>query len=240
MSNYLDRLPDDATGVVVVLSGGLDSTIAMRLCVEKYGAERVHAVTFDYGQRQRIEIEKASESTARLGVTHKIFDLSVLNQINQGFSANVDTNISMPTIYDVLGDPQPTTYIANRNMILMALCASYAETQKLSLIVMGLQSTDLYGYHDTAASFVQCINDALTQNRTFKIKVVAPFNDLTKQTELEILLSLDNNLTLLKHTLTCYNPDVNGLSCGVCPSCSERLKAFSNIGQIDPISYQRE
>lgn len=238
MNSVLDLLPNES-GALVVISGGLDSTISLRLAVEKYGKENVHAITFDYGQKQRLEIEKACKSTKVLGVKHKVISIPFFNEINQGFSSNVDENIKVPDLVDVLGDPQPKTYLANRNMILMAICASYAETQKLPLVIMGLQSADLYGYHDTTEAFVASINSALIQNRTFKIQIIAPFGSLSKTDELKVLLELDGNVDLTYHTLTCYNPDEIGSSCGVCASCSERLKAFKDIGIDDPIEYQK-
>ena len=131
--NILNSLPD-TNKVVVILSGGMDSTIAMRFCVEKYGANNVYALTFDYNQKQNVEIEKAKESTKLLGVEHKILDLTVLGNLSQGFSANVDKTIDMPSIKDVLGDPTPKTYVPNRNMILMSLAAAYAETKNIEYI----------------------------------------------------------------------------------------------------------
>ena len=118
VENLMINLPE-TKGVVLILSGGMDSTIAMRICVEKYGAENVKALSFFYGQRQRLELERAKESTSLLGVKHKILDLSILGEIGQGFSANVDTGIQMPIIKDVLGDPSPKTEVPNRNMILI-------------------------------------------------------------------------------------------------------------------------
>ena len=174
----LSFLPQ-AEHVLIILSGGLDSTIAMRIAIEKYGVNNVKAISFDYGQKQKIELQKAKESTALLGVEHKVFDLSVLNKISQGFSANVDTQIAMPTIQDVLGDPSPKTYVPNRNMILMSLAASYAETKGIDTIIMGLQVHDQYGYHDTTQKFVDKVNNVLSENRKIKIKVVAPFSHLS-------------------------------------------------------------
>ena len=127
LSSILNLLPE-TSGCVVVLSGGMDSTITMRLAVEKYGAENVSALTFFYGQKQKVEIEKAIDSTEKLGVSHKVIDASFLGEISQGFSANVDKNIAMPTIQDVLGDPCPPSYVPNRNMILLSIAAAYAET----------------------------------------------------------------------------------------------------------------
>lgn len=232
----LKRLPD-TKGVVVVLSGGMDSTIAMRLCVEKYGAENVRALTFDYGQKQKIEIQRAKISTYRYGVKHRVFDLSVLGDISKGFSANVDSDIKMPTIKEVLGDPRPKTYVPNRNMILMSVASAFAEVEGLDTVIMGLQIHDEYGYHDTTARFVNKINDVLSENRIIKIKVIAPFASLSKVDELRILKELEGNLSLTQYTLTCYNPNDEGESCGKCPSCSERIANFMMMGEKDPISY---
>lgn len=237
--NILDNLPD-STGAIVILSGGMDSTIALRLCIEKYGKENVRALTFFYGQKQSVEIDKAKESTTLLGVKHKICDLAVLGDIAMGFSANVDTDIEMPTIRDVLGDPRPKTYVPNRNMILMSVAAAYAEVENIDTIVMGLQIHDEYGYHDTTQRFVEKINSVLSENRIIKIKVIAPFSILSKYEEIEILQSLDGNVDLLQHTLTCYNPNDLGESCGTCPSCAERIANFAKAGLIDPIPYAIE
>ena len=129
INEILEKLPN-TKGAIVVLSGGMDSTIALRLCVEKYGKDNVRALTYFYGQKQSIEIEKAKFTTSKLGVKHKVFDLSVLGDISKGFSANVDTDMNMPTIKDVLGDPQPKTYVPFRNMILNSLAFSFAEANK--------------------------------------------------------------------------------------------------------------
>lgn len=229
-----------AERVLIILSGGLDSTIAMRIAIEKYGVSNVKAISFDYGQKQKIELQKAKESTALLGVEHKVFDLSVLNKISQGFSANVDTQIAMPTIQDVLGDPSPKTYVPNRNMVLMSLAASYAETKGIDTIIIGLQVHDQYGYHDTTQKFVDKINNVLSENRKIKIKVVAPFSHLSKTEELEILNQLDGSLLLTKYTITCYNPNSKDESCGNCPSCSERINAFMNLKKPDLIPYSKK
>lgn len=236
LNDVIREMPD-TKGAIVILSGGMDSTIAMRLCVEKYGADNVRALTFNYGQKQVLEIEKAKYSTTLLNVKHKVCDLTVLGEIGQGFSANLDKNIDMPTIRDVLGDPRPKTYVPNRNMILMSIAAAYAEVENIDTIIMGLQIHDEYGYHDTTQRFVDKINSVLNENRIIKIKVTAPFSTLSKLDEINILKQLDNTVNLLQNTLTCYNPNDGGLSCGKCPSCSERIANFAKAGIIDPIPY---
>jgi len=236
LSEALKLLPE-TKGVVVILSGGMDSTITMRLAVEKYGKENVSALTFDYGQKQKREIDMARATTHMLGVKHKIVNASFLGEISKGFSANVDTDMKMPTIKDVLGDPRPKTYVPNRNMILMSIAAAFAETQNVDTVLCGLQVHDEYGYHDTTQRWVDKVNDLLSENRIIKIKLVAPFSKLSKYDELNILRELDGNLQLTLFTLTCYNPDVDGKSCGVCPSCSERIANFAKIGEADQILY---
>ena len=238
LSKALELLPN-TKGVVVILSGGMDSTITMRLAVERYGKENVSALTFDYGQKQKREIDMARATTHMLGVKHKIVDASFLGEISKGFSANVDTDMKMPTIKDVLGDPRPKTYVPNRNMILMSIAAAFAETQNVDTILCGLQVHDEYGYHDTTQRWVDKVNDLLSENRIIKIKLVAPFSKLSKYDELNILRELDGNLQLTIFTLTCYNPDVDGKSCGECPSCSERIANFAKIGEKDPILYSK-
>ena len=232
----LSLLPE-ATGCVVILSGGMDSTIAMRLAVEKYGKQNVSALTFFYGQKQQREIDMAKMSTNLLGVKHKVVDASFLGDISKGFSANVDTDMEMPTIKDVLGDPRPKTYVPNRNMILMSIASAFAETQNVDTIICGLQVHDEYSYFDTTQRWVDKVNDLLSENRNIKIKLIAPFSILSKKQELSILQELDGNLNLTVFTLTCYNPNQQHESCGNCPSCSERIKNFAEAGERDRIAY---
>lgn len=241
MIRELELLPETKK-VLVILSGGMDSTIALRLCVEKYKAPNVYALSFLYGQKQGAEVGYAALTCRNLGVKHQLLDLSILGKISQGFSANIDHSIPMPTIKEVLGAPRPKTYVPNRNMILMSLAAAYAETENIDTIVMGLQIHDEYGYHDTTERFVKKVNDVLSENRIIKINIIAPFSRMSKYDELLALKKLDGNFNLLKNTLTCYNPITRygsaPLSCGECPSCSERINAFMKIGEKDPVEYK--
>lgn len=214
----------------------MDSTIGMRLLVAKYKASNVHAISFNYGQKQSIELERATQSTTLLGVTHQILPLDAVNILSQGHSANIDKNINMPTIQDILGDPKPPTEVPNRNMIMLSIAAAYCQTRQIDTLICGIQGTDQYSYWDCTEDFINAINCVLNLNRITRVKVIAPFVELSKTDELLLLKELDDNFDLLKYTLTCYNPQ-NGLSCGKCPSCSERLRAFYNINERDVIPY---
>ena len=222
--------------VLVVLSGGLDSSVATMMCVDKYGANNVSAITFDYNQKQRIEIEKAFELTNKLGIKHKILNLGILGDIAQPMSANISgTNVDMPNIKEVLGDPQPVTYVRFRNMILLSLAMSHAEVQGCNKVITGLQVHDEYGYWDTTQKFVDSMNNVASQNRTHSVTIEAPFSQMSKADEIEIAINL-GQFDLLKHTMTCYNPQ-GVLSCGKCPSCAERIMNFMKVGRKDPIPY---
>jgi len=236
LTEALQTLPETNKNVVSVLSGGLDSTIMTYLLVEKYGRDHVFALTYDYGQKQKREIDMAIKTCIHLGIKHKVLDLSILGEIVKEVSANISgTDVAMPTIKDVLGDPQPKTYVPFRNMILNALAFSFAESNSASHVFTGLQVHDEYGYWDTTQKFVDCMNSVAAQNRTHKVELLAPFSQLSKYDEIEISKELKN--VRLDYTLTCYDPDVSGRSCGVCPSCSERIQNFIRANVRDPIPY---
>ena len=222
--------------VLVVLSGGLDSSVALMMCVNEYGKDNVSAITFDYNQKQRLEIHKAGELTNKLGVEHTILDLSVLGEIARPMSANIsDTDVEMPNIKEVLGDPQPVTYVPFRNMILLSLAMSHAEVQGCNKVITGLQVHDEYGYWDTTQKFVDTMNVVASQNRQHKVTIEAPFSQMSKADEIEVAIEL-GQFDLLKYTLSCYNPQ-GMLSCGKCPSCAERIMNFMKVGRKDPIPY---
>lgn len=240
LSEAINSLPNTDKNVVAVLSGGLDSSVMLMLLVEKYGNDRVFAVSYDYGQKQWMELKCARNLTESLGVEHKIFDLDILGKIARPMSANIQgTDVEMPKIKDVLGDPQPVTYVPFRNLILLSLTLAYAEATKASHVFTGLQVHDEYGYWDTTQKFVDSINAVAQQNRTHKVEIIAPFSHLSKHQEIEICKEL-GMVDYLSSTLTCYNPDEHGKSCGKCPSCAERIANFAKAGLKDPVPYSVE
>ena len=99
-----------------------------------------------------------------------------------------------------------------------------------------MQVHDSYSYWDTTQRFVDGINNIYGQNRSWPLTLTAPFSDLSKTQELELLQEA-GAVDLLVHSLTCYNPNEAGESCGKCPSCAERIKAFMDIKQKDPVGY---
>jgi 7-cyano-7-deazaguanine synthase len=232
---FLDEFPEGRA--VIVLSGGMDSTIAARLAVEKLGCNNVHAISFYYQQKQSVELDFAKSNAKKLGIKHSLIDISFLGDIVQGVSSNIVGGLSMPTIKDILGDPAPSTEVPFRNGILLMIAAAYAQSNSLNTIVTGVQSQDEYSYFDTTPEFIENMNRVLSMNRMHQIKIHAPWQGINKATEIECLYYLDGNIDLLSNTLTCYNPNEKNESCGICPSCSERLANFVRAGFKDQIPY---
>jgi len=240
LNNIKQLLPKTDKNVIVILSGGLDSSALTMILSHHYGANRLLAISFDYGQKQNIELEKASTLCEHLNVQHQVLNLSILGEIARPFSANISgTDILMPSIKDVLGEPQPVTYVPNRNMIMYSLAASIAEVKGAEYIFCGIQIHDQYGYWDTTQEWVDRMNHIFTLNRKNPITLSAPLAHLSKFDEIKLIqeLGLEH---YFRYTLTCYNPNIKGESCGQCPSCSERIAAFMQAGIKDPISYSVE
>jgi len=232
---------NDNKQCVIILSGGMDSAILARLCVEIYGNNNIHALSFFYKQKQKEEINKAEKLAKILKLkSFTKIDLSFLGDMVRNISSNIENGLETPEIEDILGDPTPNTYVPNRNSIFLMIAVSKAESLDIPIIVTGLQAQDQYGYFDTTSIYVKKMNNVLSEMRKRQVQIIAPFIDINKTKELELLLEMDKNVNLLKHTLTCYNPDNKGNSCGICPSCSERITSFKNLNLIDPIIYSKK
>ena len=220
---------------IISLSGGLDSTTLLYKAVHELGVDNVEALSFDYNQRHDIELQQAKKTTALLGVKHTILDITFMGEIAKQCSAMVKGDVVTPDMEDILGDPQPDTYMPNRNMILISICAGFAESVYADTIALGLQSQDSYSYWDTTPDFYESILNVLKLNRKNHIQFVAPFVGMSKADELIVAEKLNVDYT---KTWTCYNPVIQNNTysiCGKCPSCFERREAFKKAGISDPL-----
>ena len=223
---------------VSVLSGGLDSSIMTYKLVDELGPDNVIALSFYYGQKQSLELDKAKTTCEKLGIKHHLIDISFLGDIVKPVCANISgSDIAMPTITDVLGDPQPPTYVPFRNLILNSIAVSFAESNGCNYVYNGCQSVDAYGYWDTTESFFDDLNAVLDHNRQTKIKIITPFINMMKHEEIKIGVKLG---VPFGDTLSCYDPTKDGKSCGVCPTCAERIQNFIIAGVADGAPYVKE
>lgn len=216
---------------VAIVSGGLDSVTLLHYLVKNVGLNPA-VLTFKYGQKHSKEIECAKTQVTLLSCDeHLIIDLSLMSPLFSS-SALISEDIAIPNIDMVLGDPQPITYVPNRNMIFLALAAAFAETHGLTDVYYGAQSHDLYSYWDTTHEFLERLNVVFQLNRKVPIKLHAPFVDFFKSDILRVGLEMDVDYG---KTWSCYEGD--DIACGRCPTCAERLKAFEEVGILDPLLY---
>ncbi|MFZ0544384.1 MAG: 7-cyano-7-deazaguanine synthase QueC [Candidatus Promineifilaceae bacterium] len=217
---------------VAIVSGGMDSVTLLHYLVKE--EKRSPAViTFSYGQKHDKEIAYARLQAELLGCReHLLLDLSPFKAVFAG-SALITGGDPIPDVLDVLGDPQPPTYVPNRNMIFLSLAVAFAESQGVSDIFYGAQRHDIYGYWDTTPQFLEQLNKVYRLNRKTPIQILAPFVNYSKTDILRKGLELEVDYG---KTWSCY--EGQEAACGHCPTCAERLKAFQDLGLNDPLQYQ--
>lgn len=214
---------------VVLLSGGLDSAVAIHLA-KSQGFE-VYALSFDYGQRHNKEVECA-KATAQL-VGAKEHNLVTLQLNLWGGSSLTDKNLSVED-GDVTRTDIPMTYVPARNMVFLSVAASYAEAIGAQDIFIGVSEVDYSGYVDCRESFIEAMENAINMGTVAavehgkKFKIHAPFIYKTKAQEIQLGEQLGVNWS---HTWSCYRGGEK--PCGTCDSCLLRAKAFAEAGVVD-------
>jgi len=215
---------------VVLFSGGLDSTTALAMAIAR--GDEVYPLTISYGQRHRVEIEKARRTLDRYRLADRAreisFDLSFLHS-----SALTDRSLAVPR-HSV--DAIPVTYVPARNLIFLSLAAAYAEDIGAERIIIGVNAVDFSGYPDCRPAFIEAFERAVRSGTKAgdRLAVEAPLIALSKKeiVELGVGLGVDHALT---HS--CYDPAPDGAACGTCDSCRLRIKGFAEAGIGDPARY---
>lgn len=220
---------------VVLLSGGLDSMVAAGIARE--AGFRLHALTIDYNQRHRREIDSAARIAETLGALQHIVLPLDLRQF--GGSA-LTSEIAVPK--QGVGADIPVTYVPARNLIFLSLTLAWAEAIGARDIFIGVNALDYSGYPDCRPEFIdgfvkiaELATRAGAEGSAFKIH--APLQHMTKaQIALEAArLKLDPGMSW-----SCYDPQPDGLACGLCDSCRLRRAGFVQAGLIDPTRYAHE
>ena len=222
---------------VCLLSGGLDSTTC--LAYAKREGFETFALSFDYGQRHRSELEAARRVAEHLGAARHItlrLDLRAF-----GGSALTD-DIDVPKHDDVaeIGGGIPVTYVPARNTVFLSLALAWAETLGAQDIFLGVNAIDYSGYPDCRPEFIQAFartaklaTKAGVEGAEFRIH--APLIELTKAGIVQLAAELGVDVAL---THSCYDPDEAGRPCGRCDSCLLRRRGFADAGLVDPLDYQ--
>jgi 7-cyano-7-deazaguanine synthase len=216
---------------VLLLSGGLDSGTCLAL-LSRWGWA-VHAVSFDYGQRHRVELRAARRlARAYRAASHRVLHVPDLGTI--GGSALTDRRIAVPKFSFRRGSI-PVTYVPARNTVFLSFALAVTETTGATEIVIGANALDYSGYPDCRPPFLRAFEKAArlgtkagAEGRTLSIR--APLLRMTKAeiVKLASALGLDTSLTS-----SCYDPAPDGTPCGACDSCHLRKKGFREAGVVD-------
>jgi len=218
---------------VVLLSGGLDSTTTF--AVAKADGYAVYALSVDYGQRHRVELDRAAAVARALeAVEHRTVKLD-LRAIG-GSALTADTAVPKDRGADEMSHGIPVTYVPARNTILLGVALGYAETIDAADLFIGANVLDYSGYPDCRPEFLNAFENLANLATKAgvdgtRFTVHAPLLKLTKAEIIALGLGLGVDYGL---TLSCYDPDPTGRPCGRCDSCVLRRKGFEQAGVPDP------
>ena len=221
---------------VCLLSGGLDSTTCLAWAMSEGFA--CYALSFDYGQRHRVELSAACRVAAAMGaVQHQVAAIDLRMFGGSALTADIDVPKNGSA-----GEGIPITYVPARNTVFLSFALAWAEVLEASDIVIGVNAVDYSGYPDCRPEFIEAYErmanlatKAGVEGRTH-IKIHTPLIRLSKAEIVRMAISLGADLSL---THSCYDPDAAGRPCGACDSCILRLKGFAEAGVADPLEYRR-
>ena len=220
---------------VCLLSGGLDS--ATCLAVARREGNRSYALSFDYGQRHRTELESAAQVANSLGAAeHRVVCIDLRAFGGSALTSDIDVPKSG------LGQGIPITYVPARNTVFLSFALAWAELLSSSDVFIGVNAIDYSGYPDCRPEFIAAFETmanlatkAGVEGHTH-LKIHAPLIQLSKCEIIKLGARLGVDFAM---THSCYDPDANGRSCGLCDSCRLRVKGFAEAGLADPLEYHR-
>lgn len=222
---------------VVLLSGGLDSSATVAIAHAQ--GFQIYALSVDYGQRHKVELERADAVARSLRVAeHR----TVRMDLRAVGGSALTAEIAVPKDRTDSHSTVPITYVPARNTVLLGLALGYAETIQAFDLFIGANVLDYSGYPDCRPEFLTAFENLANLATKAAIegqgryRVHAPLLQMTKAEIIRegVRLGVDFGLTL-----SCYDPDTDGRSCGHCDSCQLRIKGFAEAGIPDPTVYQR-
>ena len=214
---------------LVILSGGQDSTTCLYWALARFGRDNITALTFDYGQRHRIELDCAATVAALAGVPQTVLPIDTFTAL--GGSALTDSGVAVQSKLD----PKtrlPNTFVPGRNLIFITFAAAYAYPRGIQHLVGGMAQTDYSGYPDCREATLKALEQALRLGMEFDCNLHTPLMFKSKKETVELARNL-GALPALAHTHTCYHG--RQPPCGECPACILRARGFAEAGIADPL-----
>lgn len=223
---------------VVLLSGGLDS--ATTAAIARAEGYRLYALSVDYGQRHRFELEAARRVAESVGVADQVIASVDLNQFG-GSALTDDIDVPLDRPEDTISGGIPVTYVPARNTVFLSLALGYAEVVGAADLFVGVNAVDYSGYPDCRPEFIAAFEKLANLatkagvEGTLKFRVHTPLIRMTKAQIIQRGTELGVDYSL---THSCYAPNPAGIACGRCDACQLRLKGFGEAGLQDPVRYQ--
>ena len=214
------------SAALVVLSGGQDSTTCLYWALREFGLGQVSALTFDYGQRHRIELDCARKVAATASVPHAILPIDTFAAL--GGNALTDATIGVEATTDGL----PNTFVPGRNIIFLSFAAAFAYQRGIENIVTGVAQTDYSGYPDCREETIAALQRTINLGMETGITMHTPLMHLSKKETVELARDL-GALAAMADTHSCYQGQRP--PCGECAACRLRAKGFAEAGVADPL-----
>jgi len=210
----------DSNKALVVFSGGQDSTTCLFWAKKNF--KEVHAITFLYGQRHKIEVEMARKIAAQAGVPITVREVNFIGEISSGCSL-IDTAVKMDPVKPE--KTMPNTFVPGRNLFFLSIAAVHAREIGAKNIITGVSQTDFSGYPDCRDSFIRSLNVTINLAMDEQFLIHTPLMWLNKAQTWKLADELGVFDLVRNETLTCYN-GIPGDGCGNCPACQLRMKGL--------------
>jgi 7-cyano-7-deazaguanine synthase len=219
---------------MVVLSGGQDSVTCLYWALAR--SESVVALTFDYGQRHRRELDCAAEIAKLAGVPQQVVDLGPLFAGHSPLT-DLSREVEHYESVDALPGGLEDTFVPGRNMLFLAAAANRAYVENCDSLVIGVSQEDYGGYPDCRESFLKSMEATIKEAMDRSIQIEAPLLFLDKKQTVEIASELDGCWDALALSHTCY--EGQHPPCGECHSCLLRSRGFAEAGRVDPLTERQ-
>jgi 7-cyano-7-deazaguanine synthase len=232
IQTFLDQLPEDTNKKILLLSGGLDSAVLLRLYLQKYGKDNIKIIYLKYGQRSaKFEQEKVDAITELLGVEYEVIDVGMgYANMMKGISYQLDADLPLTN---------ETQYCPGKSLIFYSYVTTYAYINNIDTVIIGINANDNQMVIPAATTvFVEKYNELLAVNYSRNLlQIITPLANITKSQCIQLLEEMDGNLDFVENTISCYAPNESGESCGICGPCIGRKNAFASINKTDKITY---
>lgn len=204
---------------LVIFSGGQDSTTC--LFWGKQNFKEIHAISFDYGQRHKIELESAKSIAAKAQVPISVFKIDLISQL----TSNALTSQELSVEKEKPADRPPNTLVEGRNMLFLTYAAIYAKSKGIHHLITGVGQADYSGYPDCRNDFIISLNQTLNLSMDYQYEIHTPLMWKNKAEIWQLSDELGVMDIVRNETVTCYN-GVKGAGCGECPSCKLRNRGL--------------